>query len=123
MGNRYLWCLLLMAVSCAGYAYSGNDVVNDCPIALESEKASTPQNLLNGVHCGGYVAGLNDMAVWFMQVFKIQAYCIPATGLEIGQTIRVYLKWLNDHPEALHEPARSLFMNAMHDAFPCKAND
>jgi hypothetical protein len=45
--------------------------------------------------------------------------CWPK-GVTVFQAVRVVTKWLNDHPEDLHNTARVEVMKALMAAFPCK---
>ena len=100
-------------------AKTGNDIINACPAIFDTNNASVEQTIA-AIDCAGYVSGLNDMAVLLQGIFQQEAFCMPnSEGLETGQLIRVFLKWLNDNPETLHESARSLFISAMGNHFPC----
>jgi hypothetical protein len=46
-------------------------------------------------------------------------YCIRADA-DNDQLIRIAVKYLNDNPAKLHNPAGTLVLSAMIDAFPCK---
>jgi len=100
---------------------TGNDVLHACSILFDTDNETSMEKAFQGMNCAGYVAGLNDMAALMQGLTKTNFYCLPKKqGLETGQTIRVFLKWLQEHPETLHESARSLFISAMGEAFPCK---
>jgi hypothetical protein len=61
--------------------------------------------------CLGYIAGIAEARPGF---------CVPATGLSFGQLRRVAVKYLNDHPERLNQPAPlELVASALRLAFPC----
>ena len=100
-------------------AFTGNDVLNYCPTALNIENATSPEALMKSMHCIGYVGGLNDATRMLQDFYAKHSYCIPETGLQNDQVVRVFLKWLAEHPETLHESARGLFLTAMGAAFPC----
>jgi len=100
---------------------TGNDVLNDCPVVFDVDSASSPEQVFQGMHCVGYIAGINDMAALMQGLTKQNYFCLPKEeGLETGQVMRVFLKWLHEHPESLHESARSLFISAMSNNFPCE---
>ena len=40
-----------------------------------------------------------------------------------GQAIRIFVKFLQEHPERLHEPESWLMMSALEEAFPCENLD
>ncbi len=102
----------------AAYPYTGNDVLHNCPIVFDMENATVEQKL-GGVQCLGYVSGLNDASRLLSGFWNTEFYCIPEKGLEAGQVVRVFLKWLVEHPTKLHESARSIFITAMRDSYPC----
>ena len=49
---------------------------------------------------------------------KSVGVCIPE-GAKSLQWAKVVVKWLNDHPEKLHDPAVIAVYLAMKEAFPC----
>jgi hypothetical protein len=50
-----------------------------------------------------------------------QSYC-PGPNVTSGQTYRIVVKFINDHPEKSDHEARILIVNAAASAFPCHAN-
>jgi len=63
--------------------------------------------------CDSYVTGLADGLIVANRI------CVP-DEVTNGQTAAVVLKFLNDHPERLHERRRTLASEALIRAFPCK---
>ena len=99
---------------------TGNDVLNQCRSLFQND--ASVEQAMEGISCAGYVSGLNDMAVLTSILLEKPGYCLPRKeGLGNGQVIRVFLLWLEKHPAELHESARSLFLTAMGEAFPCSA--
>lgn len=111
-----LFVQLLMPTNAA--AMSGNDVINECAVLMDIDKATEDQ-LLPAMRCAGFVSGLDDGIALMQGLLRHNVYCRPEAGLELQQTLRIFLKWLEEHPEALHETARILFLSAMKEAFPC----
>jgi hypothetical protein len=76
--------------------------------------------------CLGFVRGVVDtQAMWEVVAQVDKSYpkvhsCVPKE-VEMKQTVQVVLKFLDDHPERLHEPAVILVLEALHNAFPCSA--
>jgi hypothetical protein len=64
--------------------------------------------------CVGYIFGVDDATG--------RDHCRPE-GTTLIQNVRVVVKYLNDHPEKLHEKASTLILQAFRDAFPCKQKD
>ena len=114
-----LLLLLLMLLAANTHADTGNDVLRDCS-KLFAKNAQDFESILRRTDCGGYVRGMMDMARLMHDMAGLSAFCIPKVeGLETGQVIRVFIKWLEEHPESLHESARSLFVEALVDTYPC----
>jgi|SRR5208337_786732 len=78
--------------------------------------------------CAGYVAAAMDEMVTLANSLQAASeshvlpkmYCLPKGGIELGQAMRVTVKWLHDHPEKLHFAGDILVVMAMKDGFPCK---
>lgn len=63
--------------------------------------------MTDAMFCGGYLFGFVDAH----QVTSTlnggkQLFCLPEGGISAAQGIRIETKWLQDHPEQLHESAR-----------------
>ena len=67
----------------------------------------------------GYLGGFNDAAVLIDTAAAHGIYCVPPTGIENDQLVRVVKKYLDEHPEDLHQSARILILFALREAFPC----
>jgi hypothetical protein len=63
--------------------------------------------------CMGIVQG----ALWSLQ--KASAVCLPDDGVSTGQGLIVLVKYMNDHPEELHEQTSILAFRAFVKAWPC----
>jgi hypothetical protein len=81
--------------------FTGNDVLINC-------ESKTPDL------CITYVAGVHDA----LFVLKVAPYCTP-DSITPNRLRRAVTKWLQTHPEQLHQPAASLVINALTDAYPC----
>ncbi len=103
--------------------YNGNELLNQCKKAEYGMETSTYNaNEPEGIRCIGFVNGIYST----MQVAAIDPKflnaCFPESGLSTQQAIRIVTKYLNDHPEKLHEPDCILSIMALKDAFPCENN-
>jgi len=47
------------------------------------------------------------------------SFCLP-DQVTNDQIIKIFVKYLDDHPEELHQPASLLLVTSMRKAFPCK---
>jgi hypothetical protein len=74
----------------------------------------------------GFAEGLDAMEMVVSNTFeeystmRTRYICFP-DGSTIGQSARVLVKFLNDHPERLHENEGVLVLNAFQKAFPCES--
>ena len=99
------------------------------------EKPSAQWNemdFLNVGRCQGFMVGLRDGIVISLALLRHDnpslaslkgseedfGICFP-DGVEIGQMIRVTLKYIRQHPEQAHLHSAQLVFMAELDAFPC----
>jgi hypothetical protein len=83
------------------------------------EGRQTFEQLANYASCSGYVQGANDlMALVFPP--EQGKYCPPIEGISVDQAVRIVLKWIEAHPEDMHQPARLAVVLALLQTFPCK---
>jgi len=75
--------------------------------------------------CIGFVSGVLESHTLWMVVDAAQkrthptSFCIPDEVTET-QILRVFLKYLDEHPEKLHYPAVVMLIESVRHAFPCK---
>jgi hypothetical protein len=128
----------------AGYsALDGNELLKECgaytnllnlPNAQDTNdpdvlRAMARGDFVNGAHCLGYVTGVVDdhfncqtnEASSTAAVDPTKHFCLP-DGVSPNQTVRVVMKWLEDHPARLHESAVELVLGALKENFPCSKN-
>ncbi len=110
---------------------TGQDVLTHCKRFTEGARGSAISEVANATSCGwfvhGVVAGLDmGAAVAAEKVYgtldtyeRLMAFCTP-DGVKMGQTVRVVVKYLENHPERLHEHVPLLINEALKEAFPCK---
>jgi hypothetical protein len=63
--------------------------------------------------CRGYVVGVSQFS---------RFPCAPV-GMGMVQEVAIIVKYLADHPERLHVPAKELVGEAVNNAFPCKGGE
>lgn len=71
---------------------------------------------LDGNFCAGYIHGFLD-AHSFIEEKK---YCLPYP-IDTYQIAKVYSKYLEEHPEKLHQNSNITFSEALIGYFPCKS--
>jgi hypothetical protein len=125
--------LVLSFAAHAKAQYSGNELLRDCSVA--NSEVTSPDKIAYASHCLGYLRGVAD-AMEFDIGFRSsepasdppsgsvggRSYfpCIP-DGASPDQLARVMVKYLNEHPEKLHQGAIALVLPAFKKAFPCPA--
>ena len=74
-----------------------------------------------GFWCIGYITGVSDTLTGLRSALRNLAPCY-STGVTNEQTIRIVIKYLEEHQKDLHEPAGEHVLLALREAFPCEAN-
>jgi Rap1a immunity proteins len=134
--------LMPQGASALGFsAFDGTDMLKHCKawVSLldnsnfqdldnpDTLRAMARGDLVNGAHCVGYVQGVIDDH-FSCQINEtssaaaldpVKHFCLP-DGVTPNQTVRVIVKWLEDHPARLHEKAIGLVLDALRDNFPCR---
>ncbi len=73
---------------------------------------------MGAVWAAGKAYGVKDIAAKYE---RLMVFCVPEGKVTRLQKIRVVVKYLEDHPEKLHEPPSVLITRALNEAFPCKS--
>lgn len=105
-----------------GRVTNGNDLLIACKDFINAEVDSSAERFNMG-YCAGMVPAVGNTFAIF-QVVKPEAaiVCLPKQQFTQGQAIRVVIKYLENHPERLHEDPMKLTVLAYMNAYPCKAN-
>ena len=98
---------------------SGNELLQWCGETQDGRQANEK------LRCIGFIAGTEEtLEFWKVMnedsIPKPLRFCFP-DGVTNGQIIKVFVKYLNDHPADLHHSAVTLFMQSQNEAFPCPA--
>jgi hypothetical protein len=129
-----LFCLIVvvsLATSARGgqLAYvDGNRLLRQCePGTLEDRSKLTSDQATDSLFCSGYIAGVMDAENTLENSVAAARnaptkpmYCLPGDGIEVGQAVRITVKWLRAHPEKLHLRGDALVWMSLTDAFPCQ---
>jgi len=110
-------------------ATDGNGLLSSCEAFIrmnanyQSGATVSASDSLNGAFCSGYVMGVVDDHISNVLNDKSSVetghFCL-ADGVTPHQTIQVVVRWLDAHPERLHERAIGLVLIALSDGFPCR---
>jgi Rap1a immunity proteins len=134
---RHACLLVVLFVSACGWAqtsaetkFNGNTLLEKCGALVRFADAGfTGTYDTSDAHwCLGYLDGfiqaLDESALVSAKTYddykslRTSYVCAPA-GSTIGQDARILVKFLNDHPERLHEDEGTLTFAALVHAFPC----
>ena len=101
----------------------GNELVEHCNSAIklyEGENSASTTTEIGAGLCLGVLDGFRSLNTFYEAVLEKDQlfFCIP-TGVTNGQLAKVVVKYLNDNPSELHEPATALIWTALFEAFPC----
>lgn len=73
------------------------------------------------LYCISYVAGFVDAIPLVTKTTKgSPIICLPENGASNEQAIRVFVKYLRENPEQLHESGRTSLFISLARTFPCK---
>jgi hypothetical protein len=107
--------------------FTGNEFRAWCQQALvQDANQQTKKEALEATHCLGYLSGAGDVfKLWQKSTSEHgggnpSPVCLPTPSVKVDDLVHVVLKFLNEHPNRLHEPYPSLVLAAFSDAYPCK---
>lgn len=85
---------------------------------------SNPKEAFDRIHCSSYIGGILDAYSAISDLYPQSKFiCLPKqTGISVDQAINIFIRWVKDHPDKHHLPARSAVLISLRDAFPCKKN-
>jgi hypothetical protein len=112
----------VLLCSTAPAVADGNDLLKQCGVAvafIDGARIET-RDSPNISFCLGFLQGITQTNVLYQQAQKSDAqFCLPTSGITNGQAARIVVKYLRDHPEALHNGEFVLAVWAFKEAFPC----
>lgn len=109
---------LILPGKAGAQATTGNEIQSKCKQLLNDNES------FSSGFCAGFVDGVVDSQdMWeasdkMQNRSHVQSFCLPGKSTN-GQLVRVFIKYLDDHPERLNEPAALLLVESLRKAFPC----
>lgn len=107
------------------YAYSADaNIVAGCRHAVNradgKEIPSDSATFFQLGICNGFIRGLEEAFMFWREAEPdpVLLICIPEK-VSYGQATRIFVKYLNEHPERLHLDAMTLVMESFGESFPC----
>lgn len=74
---------------------------------------------INITICAHYMMGLYDGVSLLRYIYKLDAQFCKPMAVSGEQMRLIFLKYMREHPERLHESAAPLLFSALADAYPC----
>jgi Rap1a immunity proteins len=75
---------------------------------------------LGALYCGSYIGGFLDAMSLASTLSKgNKIVCTPEQGITNDQAARIFVKYLRETPETLHQTGRMSLYVALAKAFPC----
>jgi hypothetical protein len=117
------WLLTALPQAACAQGQDGAFWLRACSAALKiDEGALAPaEDQYAALGCTGSVSGFLDGMTLASTGTKTQrAVCLPDRGISNDQATRVFVKYLRDNPEILHQSGRMSFYIALAKSFPCR---
>ena len=103
----------------------GNAALAQCQTTLRILDAGEPtpgsaniKTASDANFCLGLVQGVVQTALIYEEAGS-RMICIPGKGIKNEQGVRIFVRYLSDHPEQLHMNETVLLFIALQTAFPC----
>lgn len=97
---------------------TGNDVLASCRLAAELKFGRNIAEAYKTGDCAGKIYALIAVGSYLQPNMRI---CFPGDAIML-QGPKVVVRFMETHPERLHEPAIILFIDALRSAWPCSGN-
>ena len=88
-----------------------------CKAAIRSHDNPDSPIGENGMYCSGYTLGILEL-IQLQQFSGKTEECVPQNITSL-QAIRIYVKYLEEHPEKFHQSATILYVGSLEEAFGC----
>jgi hypothetical protein len=90
-----------------------DDLVNMC-------RGNTGNPDIGIAMCNMYIAGVTDMHFYGEYETGQRFFCFKETAVTSGDIRKLFLDWIQKHPDMIHQSARYTLIRAMTEAFPCR---
>lgn len=82
-------------------------------------RGSKDEAVLNFLSCIKYISGVIDGFQVMARVSDTKIICMPKTGISNDQAVKLFVKWINERPEQMHQTARTELLVMLRTTFPC----
>lgn len=123
--KAWIGAVALVGLMASGQAMAdGNQLLRSCKAMLaaaDNPRTSTGVSELELGQCIGLTEGVrNTMLALNPSLSPDMQTCLPATGIQNGQGIRIVIQYLEANPRLLNEDSSLLVVLAYKTAYPCK---
>ena len=128
---KNLWLILVVAFLCSAFVSaqaelpedSGNALMRQCAAIDKDHAQRTSQEFEDTMVCLTYVSAFVQGMEYGVELAGTKVsgrpFCLP-DRVEHGQTVRIVLKYIQDHPKESQKATPFLIVLALHKAYPCK---
>lgn len=119
--------IVMAAINSSGEV-TGNQVLDDCQKSIrifDNNGGPIGEHFADG-WCIGWISSVlaftqiaNEWSDFTKTKPALTQFCLPKDGIPVIQGVRIVLRYLNAHPEQLHENGMSLTLAGLINAFPC----
>jgi len=84
-------------------------------------KGDGQRERLGRIHCTSYITGMVDAYLPIAGLTpQARFICLPEEGISGDQAVKIFVKWVKNHPEGQDMVAKSAVLVSLGNAFPCK---
>ncbi|MGF6199798.1 Rap1a/Tai family immunity protein [Pseudomonas laurylsulfatiphila] len=98
----------------------GNELIKQCADGVKAANGATLNSYSDATFCLGLTQGVRHTMRLVNEKLPPQYQTCFPSGITNGQGMRIVLKYLQDHPDRLHEQDSDLVYLAYKTAYPCK---
>ena len=109
--------MVFPTIAAADHYSDGKLLQENCSEALKLFNSREKADVFQAGSCLGYIRAANDMYEIMVNNAN-RTICIPS-GLDAKHLVMVVVKYLNEHPEKLQDPASASVYEAFQVYFPC----
>ncbi|SDW30438.1 hypothetical protein SAMN05444064_10219 [Pseudomonas syringae] len=115
-----LWTIVVSGTVSAA-ASDGNQLITACQAVVKYMDGNKNTDSYDFGYCIGIVEATEGSLMILNDVLPKQfKTCYPTTGTTNGQKARIVVKFLQENPAMLNQPATYLAMYAYKAAYPCQ---
>ena len=116
-------CTATFSLNLLAQGSEGSTLLRACGATVKQADGGKllDEEAVQSLYCIGYVSGFLDaMSVTVSTTGGRQNVCLPQRGITNDQAIRIFVKFLRENPQMLHESGRMSLYISLARAFPCK---